>query len=118
MKKEDKTNNPIEAMHKWFNSLQNKGENFKNIFKTINVLRKIYSDEDVNIDNQLGGKKYRKRNAVFEKRNDKIIAVLEVYGRQKTYPTKLRQLHIIAAKLVLDVLTDIQDENANFPDED
>ena len=78
MKKEDKTNNPIEAMHKWFNSLQNKGENFKNIFKTINVLRKIYSDEDVNIDNQLGGKKYRKRNAVFEKRNDKIIAVLQL----------------------------------------
>ena len=121
IKREDKTNNPIEGFHKWFNTLQIQGgENFKNIFKTINVLRKIYKDEDIKIDEQLAGKKRRKRMAKFETRDEEIIAVLRVYKEQETPETKLRQLHIIASKLVVapDVLVDIQDENANFPDEE
>ena len=104
-------------MHRWFNTLQIKNGNFKNIFKCINVLRTLYKEEDVKIDSALGGDKHRKRMAVFEKRDEKIIACLEVYAEQNTYETKLRQLHILAAKLTLDVLTDVQDENC-FDDED
>ena len=110
----------VEGMHRWFNTLQIKNGNFKNIFKCINVLRVIYKEEDVNIDAALnaGEKKHRKRVADFEKRDEKIIACLEVYAKLKTYETKLRQLHNLASKLTLDVLNDITDENAHLPIDD
>ena len=113
---DQKTTNSMEGHHRWFNALQIKTESFNNVFKTINVLRKINEEEIINIDDQLAGKKQRKRVAEFDARDDKIRAILEVYAKQNTIPTKLRQLHLIAAKLTLDVSTDIQDENVDDDD--
>ena len=110
MKKEDKTNNGPEGFHRWFNSLLMQKNSFQNIFKSINVLRHIYKIEDVNIDEALAGKRHRQRTKVFEERDEKIRKILEVYLKQETLQTKLRQLHLIAAKLTIDVNTDIQDE--------
>ena len=77
------------------------------------MLRTIYKEEDVKIDEALGGAKHKKRVAIFEERDESIIACLQVYAEQKDPEAKLRQLHILAAKMTLggNVLVDIQDEN-------
>ena len=62
------------------------------------------------------GKRHRKRNVEFEQRDENIISVLKVYAEQRTIPTKFRQLELLAPKLLLDVLTDIQDENCQIED--
>ena len=116
MKKEDKTTCSQEGFHRWFNTLQMQNGNFQNFFKTVNVLRKINSDSIVKIDNALAGKKHRQRTKDFEKRDDEIIEILKVYEKQSTFPTKLRQLHLIASKLIVEVLTDIQDDTVDDED--
>ena len=119
MKEEERTSNPAEGLHRYLNTLLLKDDNWQNTHKIVNVLKTVYKDQDYKINKSLSGKNKKKKNynKDLEKRNADVKDALKVYMEQETYEVKLRQLHIIASKLNVEVNVDISDETYSPDDE-
>ena len=96
-----------------------KDDNWENVYKTINVLKTVYKDQNVKINQAMSSKRKKKKlyNKDLEKRTNDLKAALEAYDVEDTYEVKLRKLHIIASKIAVDVSIDVTDENASLNDE-
>ena len=92
---ETKTNNTAEGFHRDYNTLQEANGNYKSIYKSIKVIKKIHAEKKSQVLENIAGDD-RVMAKVFKKRAENQQKIIAKFKNYDTPSMKLKCLHEIA----------------------